>query len=68
MLDLNYHEDSQADVDLNLVMTDQGEFVEIQGTAEREPFSRPLLDTLLGLGESGVVQLMRAQQRALETA
>ena len=68
MLDLNYHEDSQADVDLNLVMTDQGEFVEIQGTAEREPFSRPLLDTLLALGESGVVQLMRAQQQALETA
>ena len=65
MLDLNYHEDSQADVDLNLVMTDQGEFVEVQGTAEKEPFPRPLLNTLLGLGETGIEQLIRAQHAAL---
>lgn len=65
MLDLNYHEDSQADVDLNLVMTDKGEFVEVQGTAEREPFPRPLLDSLLALGAGGVEQLIRAQHQAL---
>ena len=65
MLDLNYHEDSQADVDLNLVMTDRGEFVEVQGTAEREPFARPLLDTLLRLGEEGIEVLIAAQRNAL---
>src|SRR6186713_932657 len=50
MLDLNYAEDSTADVDFNIVMTDKGEFVEIQGTAERNPFNESALAELLGLG------------------
>jgi ribonuclease PH len=66
LLDLNYQEDSRAEVDFNLVMTDLGEFVEIQGTAERRPFPRNLLDDMLRLGESGIGQLVRAQQRALD--
>ncbi len=65
MLDLNYEEDSSADVDLNVVMTDQREFVELQGTAERQPFSRTLLDALLSLAESGISQLIDMQQQAL---
>ena len=65
MLDLNYEEDSSADVDFNVVMTDQSEFVEVQGTAERKPFPRPFLDELLVLAESGIAKLIRAQQQAL---
>lgn len=61
LLDLDYVEDSSAEVDLNVVMTDQGEFVEIQGTAEREPFPRANLDTLLGLAESGIFRLIELQ-------
>lgn len=65
LLDLNYREDSRADVDLNLVMTDKEEIVEVQGTAEREPFPRPALDTLLLLGAAGIGQLIQAQHQAL---
>ena len=65
MLDLNYEEDSNAEVDFNVVMTDQEEFVEIQGTAEREPFSGELLDELLGLAQSGISQLIDVQRLAL---
>ena len=65
MLDLNYEEDSNAEVDFNVVMTDQEEFVEIQGTAEREPFSGELLNELLGLAQSGISQLIDAQRLAL---
>ena len=65
MLDLNYEEDSRAEVDFNVVMTDQEEFVEIQGTAEREPFSGELLNELLGLAQSGISQLIDAQRLAL---
>jgi ribonuclease PH len=61
MLDLNYSEDSSAEVDLNVVMTDRREFVEIQGTAEREPFPRSDLDTLLELAESGILRLIDLQ-------
>ena len=68
MLDLNYEEDSRADVDFNVVMTDSGEFVEIQGTAERESFPRSRLVQLLDLAEAGIQELIRAQQRALEAA
>jgi len=67
MLDLNYVEDSQAEVDFNIVMTDRGEFVEVQGTAERQPFPKPLLDELLGLGARGIEQLIGAQHRAIES-
>jgi len=66
MLDLNYVEDSSADVDFNVVMTDRDEFVEIQGTAERFPFSGSALDQLLELGRTGIRQLIHAQRKILE--
>ena len=65
MMDLNYLEDSSADVDFNLVMTDKDEFVEIQGTAERNPFSSSKLNELLDLGRQGVQQLIRFQRETL---
>ncbi len=65
VLDLAYGEDSAAQVDLNLVMTASGRFVEIQGTAEGEPFPRDLLDTLLDLGERGIRELVALQMAAL---
>ncbi len=65
VLDLCYEEDSQADVDFNVVMTASGQFVEIQGTAEKEPFSRKELDGLLKLAETGIRQVLRAQEKAL---
>jgi ribonuclease PH len=61
-LDLCYAEDSQADADCNVVMTAQGRFVEIQGTAEREPFDRASFDALLALAERGIRELLAAQQ------
>jgi ribonuclease PH len=65
MLDLCYEEDSRAGVDCNVVMTDKGEFVEVQGTAEGKPFSRQALDDILGLAAKGVQHLFEAQQKAL---
>ncbi|AIQ65207.1 ribonuclease PH [Paenibacillus stellifer] len=65
LLDLNYEEDSKAKVDMNVVMTGSGEFVELQGTGEERPFSRKELDYLLGLGETGVLELIAAQKEAL---
>ena len=65
MLDLDYPEDSAADVDLNIVMTGEFKFVEVQGTAEREPFDGRQLDRLLELGRVGVVALLEAQRAAL---
>ncbi|MCD1258133.1 ribonuclease PH [Paenibacillus athensensis] len=64
-LDLNYEEDSQAKVDMNVVMTGQGQFVEVQGTGEEAPFSRKELDQLLGLAESGIQTMIEAQRKAL---
>lgn len=64
-LDLHYDDDSRADTDMNVVMTGSGEFVEIQGTAEQQPFSRTLLTTLLDLAGSGCAELTRLQQAAL---
>jgi len=64
-LDLNYEEDSSADVDMNIVMTGQGKFVEIQGTAEQEPFSREEMETLIGLGREGIDSLIEIQREAL---
>jgi ribonuclease PH len=66
LLDLNYAEDSTAEVDMNVVMTGAGEFVEVQGTAEQVPFGRARLDDLLGLAERGIRQLIALQRRALE--
>lgn len=65
MLDLCYIEDSTAKVDMNIVMTDKGEFVEVQGTGEESPFSREDLMELLRLGEEGNNELIRLQKEAL---
>jgi len=65
LLDLNYEEDSKAKVDMNVVMTGGGAFVEVQGTGEERPFSRQELDLLLGLGEKGIYELIAAQKEAL---
>ena len=65
LLDLNYQEDSSAEVDLNLVMTETGKLVEIQGTAEGDPFSRKDLDTMIALGEKGIVRLIQLQKETL---
>lgn len=65
MLDLNYVEDSNADVDFNIVMTDRDEFVEIQGTAERFPFSHGALNELLDLGRRGIRELIDIQRKVL---
>ncbi len=64
-LDLNYKEDSQADVDMNVVMNSDGELIEIQGTAERGSFGRSALDELLDLGEQGITDLIAMQQSIL---
>jgi ribonuclease PH len=66
MLDLDYDEDAAADVDFNVVMTDAHAFVELQGTAEREPFLPATLDDLLVLASTGLDQLFAAQRAALE--
>jgi ribonuclease PH len=66
MLDLDYGEDSSAQVDLNLVVTESGGIVEVQGTAEGDPFPRSDLDELLDLGTEGIRQLLISQRRALE--
>lgn len=67
ILDLAYEEDSQADVDMNIVMTGAGKFVEIQGTAEETPFDRADLDAFLLLAEQGIRTLMEVQKSAVET-
>ena len=65
LLDLDYTEDSACDTDMNVVMTGAGHFVEVQGTAEGAAFSRAEMDTLLGLAEQGIAQLIALQQQAL---
>jgi len=65
VLDLDYPEDSDCDTDMNVVMTGSGGIVEIQGTAEREPFTRPQMNTLTDLAEAGIRRLIAAQQGAL---
>lgn len=66
VLDLDYAEDSQAETDLNVVMNDNGGFIEIQGTAEGHAFRRGELDAMLSLAEGGVASLLEAQRSALE--
>ncbi len=66
VLDLDYHEDSMAQVDMNLVATEGHKLVEVQGTAEGDPFSREELDEILTLGMEGIGSLVRAQREALE--
>ncbi len=66
MIDLCYHEDSSAEVDMNVVMTGSGQFVEIQGTAEGLPFSRDALDSLLTLAGEGINDLIQIQKKLIE--
>lgn len=65
LMDLAYDEDSTAHVDMNVFMTDAGRFVEIQGTAEAQPFDRKELDTMLALAEKGIRELFELQKAAL---
>ena len=62
LLDLKYDEDSRAEVDMNIVCTGDGRFIELQGTAEREPFSRTQMDELVALGEGGIQTLIGIQK------
>ena len=64
VLDLCYEEDSKAQVDMNVIMTGEGEFIEIQGTAERKPFNKKQMDAMLALAKKGIEDLI-AQQRGL---
>ncbi len=68
VLDLDYAEDSRADTDMNVVMTSEGGFVEVQGTAEGEPLAQDELAALLALADKGIRQLAEAQQAALAEA
>jgi ribonuclease PH len=63
--DLDYREDSTAEVDANVVMTGDGDLVEVQATAERTPLSRASLDALLALAAGGIAELREVQERAL---
>jgi ribonuclease PH len=65
LLDLDYSEDSNAEVDMNVVMTGAERFVEVQGTAEGSPFSGAQLDSLLNLARGGITRLVECQQDAL---
>jgi ribonuclease PH len=68
LLDLKYDEDSRAEVDMNVICTGDGRFIEVQGTAEGQPFTREQMDELLILARTGIEHLVRAQRAALEQA
>lgn len=68
LLDLKYDEDSSAEVDMNVVCTGDGRFVEVQGTAEKEPFSREQMDQLLGLAKRGIDSLVAIQRANISAA
>ena len=65
ILDLCYDEDSNAEVDMNIVCTSSGKFIELQGTAEREPFNRDQMNEMLALAEIGINQLFTIQRYAI---
>lgn len=65
MLDLCYEEDSRATVDFNVVMSDKGEYIEVQGTGEGKPYSREVMDALLAAASTGIQQILKAQQEAV---
>jgi ribonuclease PH len=67
VLDLDYAEDANAETDMNIVMNDQGRFIEIQGTAEGTPFSDAEMSAMLELAHSGITQIIAAQQAALDS-
>jgi ribonuclease PH len=62
VLDLDYHEDSQAEVDMNVVMTGSGRFIEVQGTAEGAPFDQDTLNRMLDLARQGIASLTEIQK------
>jgi ribonuclease PH len=66
LLDLNYEEDSRAEVDMNVVMTGSGKFVEVQGTAEETVFTKREMDELTNIAQKGIKELTRIQKKALE--
>lgn len=66
-LDLDYSEDSQADVDMNIVMTAEGKFIEIQGTAEQAPFSQGVLTKLLNLAKNGIQEIINQQSEIIQS-
>lgn len=68
LLDLEYTEDSQCDTDMNVVMTGEGKFIEIQGTAEGEAFSKDQMNVMLSFAEKGITELIKLQQAALARA
>ena len=68
VLDLDYAEDSDCETDMNIVMTDTGEFIEIQGTAEGKPFNNQELQSLLQLAEQGITEIITLQKQALSQA
>ena len=68
MLDLDYSEDSTADTDMNVVMTGDGRLIEVQATAEKDPFSRETLDEMLGLAENGIAEIAELQREAVSVA
>jgi len=68
LLDLKYDEDSRAEVDMNVVCTGDGRFIELQGTAEREPFSREQMDSLMALASNGIRSLIALQREAIASA
>ncbi len=67
VLDLDYSEDSEAETDMNVVMTDGGAFVELQGTAEGHAFRRSELDAMLTLAQKGIDELLEAQRQSLSS-
>lgn len=66
ILDLTYEEDSRAEVDMNVVMTGEGKFIEVQGTAEGQPFSKAEMDKLLSLAKEGIEGLIEVQKKTLD--
>ena len=66
LLDLNYEEDSSAGTDMNVVMTERGGFIEIQGTAEKDVFHQEELDKMLALAKQGITQLIEIQKEAVK--
>jgi ribonuclease PH len=68
LLDLKYDEDSRAEVDMNIVCTGDGRFIEVQGTAERQPFSRAQMDSMLALATDGLATLIARQREIIEQA
>ena len=67
VLDLDYAEDSKAHTDMNVIMTEKGGFVEVQGTAEGEPYSQDELNAMLALAQKGISELIAAQKAALNS-